>query len=212
MEIELNKSEPQGLILLLIRPSISKIFESPPDNALLDADGIITSLGPYYAREINKHSLERIPTLCVSESGHVGYAIPMRLDLRLWLYQLTTASKSHIDYPLGLFTKRDVIMVADGSYTVMLTYNNDVDAMRHIIDKHNEFPASKIVHASTTIDEWSINNLRRLEATAETLLNHGAPGETTLPRLPPEIVGDWLHDFLEPIFNHVKEKMKETNR
>lgn len=115
-----NKSEPEELLLLLLRPSLPKIFEDPPGNSFIDADAIMTSFGMYSVKGMDKHVLERLPILSVSESCSVGYTIPMRLDLQLCLHQLATSSNPPIDYPLRLFTDRDVIVVTDGLYTVML--------------------------------------------------------------------------------------------
>ena len=200
-----KESEPLGLFLLLIRPSLPKIFEDPPDKSLVDADVIMTSFGMYNAFGMNKHDLERIPTLGVSESGHVGYTIPMRSDLQLCLHQLVTEAEPPIDYPLGLFTNRDVIIVVDGLYTVMQMYHDAGRAMRHIEDETNEFLASKIIWAGTTINEGDMSNLRRLEATAEDLLT---PEPAIPPKLSPEIASDLMHYFLEPIFKHVREKLE----
>ncbi|MFX1539001.1 MAG: hypothetical protein ACFFDI_32865 [Promethearchaeota archaeon] len=195
-----------GLFLLLIRPSLSKIFENPPENTPIDGDAIMTSFGTYKAEGINEHSLERIPTLCVTESGHVGYTIPMRLDLQLCLQQLTTNLKCN-EYPLGLFTDRDVLVVADGLYKVIQLYHNTGAAMRVIEDATNEFPASKLIWAGTTTEKENMENLRRLEATAKHLLT---PEPKTTPKLPTEIADDWLHDFLEPIFQHAKEAQSKS--
>ena len=199
------KSEPQELLLLLLRPSISKIFESPSDSLPMDADVIMTSFGMYSAKGMNKHALERLPILCVSESCSVGYTFPMRLDLQLCLHQLATNSKSPIDYPPGLFTNRDVIVVTEGLYTVRLFHNDVKDALKTLEHGTDELLASKIIYASTTIDEGTITNLRRLEATAKHLLTLVTPEPTTPPKLPPEIVSGWQHDFLEPIFKHARE-------
>jgi len=201
----MEKSEPQELLLLLLRPSISKIFESPSDNSPIDADAIMTSSGMYDAKGMNKHALQRLPILCVSENGSVGYTIPMRLDLLLCLDQLASNANPPIDYPLGLFTNRDVIIVSEAVYTVQLFHNTPQDAIKALEHGTDEFPASLIIYASTTIDEETMTNLRRLEATARYLLTSISPKTTTLPKLPPEVASGWHYDFLDPIFRRAKE-------
>jgi len=202
---DVNQSEHQNLLLLLLRPSISKIFESPPDSSLIEADVIMTSFGMYSAKGITKHHLERLPILSFSESCNAGYTFPMRLDLQLCLHQLTTTANPPIDYPLGLFTDRDVIVVADGAYTVRLLHNNPNDALRTMLQENEEFLASNIIYASTTTDEGTMTNVRRLEATARHLLSSVAHESATLPKLPREIASRWQHDFLEPIFKRARE-------
>ena len=65
--------------------------------------------------------------------------------------------------------------------------------------------ASKIIWFTRTIDEGTINNMRRLEATAEKLMSSIPPESTTIPKLPPELASDWMHYFLEPIFKQAKK-------
>jgi len=205
-------TEPSGLLLLLIRPSIPQIFENQPDSPLINADVIMTNYGMYTAKGINKHLVERLPMLCISESCHVGYTIPMILDLRLCLGQLAEAFNPPIDYPLGLFTNRDVIVITEGLYTVQLFHYNAQKALEALEHGSDEFHASKIVYAATLTDEVGMTNLRRLEATAKHLLPPIAPEPTTFPKLPPEIISDWQHDFLEPLFKHIKEGIAKNEQ
>ena len=205
---DINKSESQELLLLLLRPSLSKIFVIPSDNPPIDADGISTNYGMHNTKGINKHALERLPTLCVSENGSVGYTIPMRLDLQLCLQQLASDANPPIDFPLGLFTNRDVIVISKGLYTVQLWHNTPKGAIKALNTKLNEFLASKIIYACTTIDEGAMTNLRRLEATAQHLLASISPKTTTPPKLSAEIASGWQHDFLGPIFKRAKEVIK----
>jgi hypothetical protein len=165
----------------------------------------MTSYGLYNTKGLNKHALERLPILCVSENGSVGYTFPMRLDLHLCLHQLATNSNPPIDFPLGLFTNRDVMIISKGLYTVQLFHNTPQDAIKALKHGTDEFLASLIIYASTTIHEGAMTNLRRLEATAKHLLTSISPKTTTLPKLPPEIASGWQHDFLEPIFKRAKE-------
>jgi len=194
----------QELLLLLLRPSLSKIFESPSDNSPIDADGLETCYGVYTTKGMPKQALERLPTLCVSENVSVGYTIPMRLDLQLCLHQLASDANPSIDFPLGLFTNRDVMVISKGLYTVQLWHNTPQGAIKALNTELNEFLASKIIYACTTTDEGAMNNLRRLEATAKHLLSSIDPKTNTLPKLPPEIASGWQHDFLEPIFKRAK--------
>lgn len=194
----------QELLLLLLRPSLSEIFVIPPDNPLIDADGVITNYGMYKTKGINKHALERLPMLCVSENGSVGYTIPMRLDLQLCLHQLASNANPPIDFPLGLFTNRDVIVVSRGLYTVTLWHNNPQGAMKALNTELNESLASKIIYSATTTDKGMMVNLRRLEATAKHLLSSKNPETNTFSKLPPDIASGWQHDFLEPIFKRAK--------
>jgi hypothetical protein len=166
---------------------------------------IMTSFGMYNTKGMNKHGLEGLPILCVSESGNVGYTVAMRLGIQLCLQQMTTAFNPPIDYPLGLFTNRDVIIIAEGLYKVMLMHHNAKAAMRAIGDETNEFSASKIVYTGTTTDKVNINNFGRLEAAAKQLL-------TPEPTTPPKIDSDWQNDFLEPIFKLAREKIRETKQ
>jgi hypothetical protein len=203
-----EKAEPQELLLLLLRPSISKIFESPTDNSLIDAAAIMTSFGMHGVEGINKHQIERLPMLFVSESGRVGYTVPMRLDLQVLLHQLATRADPPIDYPFGLFTNCDVIMVVDGFYTVRL-FHSDADVALTTWKKGNEeFVAPHIAYMGTTTDEETLTSLRRLETTAKQLLSSTASHSGTLsklPQLPPEI-----HDFLKPIFKRAEEVIRKA--
>jgi len=198
-----TKSE--ELYLLLLRPSISKIFENPSDKIPINADSIMTSFGMYSSQGMPKHALERIPILCVTENGSVGYTTPMRLDLFLCLHQLAKSATPPIDFPLGLFENRDVLVITKGLYYVRLFHNAVNAAMQNFKDGADEFLASKIIYSSTTIDEGAMTNLRRLEATAKHLLT---PEPSTPPKLPPNIIDGWQHDFLEPLFTRVKEKIQ----
>lgn len=201
------------LTLLLLRPSISNIFAEPEEKSLIDPDVVISNFGIYKSNEFTKHVLERLPILCINESCYVGYTLAMRFDLRLCLHQLANNANPPIEYPLGLFTNRDVIIVMDGLYTVRLghTKNGIVrdngnrespDSQQPIITTMaEEFSASQIIYSATVIDEEIMTNLRRLEATAEQLLT---PKLTALPRLPSEIITEWQNDFLAPIFKRAK--------
>lgn len=199
-----KQSEPSELTLLLIRPSISKIFGSPSETSLVSADAIATSSGMYNAQGINRYALERIPILCVTESTKVAYTIPMRLDLFLCLEKLASNLKPPVDIPIPFFENCDVVIVTGGLYTVRLFHKNPQDALRSMEDGTEEFVASKIVYSSCTTDEGFITNLRRLEATAKHVISSVSPETTTLPNLPPEVANVWQHDFLEPIFKRAK--------
>jgi hypothetical protein len=72
---------------------------------------------------------------------------------------------SYFPNPYGLFTNRDVIVVAEGLYTVRLFHKTPEDALEHL--GTNESLASNIIYASTTINEEVRTNLRRLEAMAK---------------------------------------------
>lgn len=197
--------KPHELRMLLLRPSISKIFlPENKDDAFIDADAIITSFGMFDAKSMKKWVIERIPILYVSESATLGYTFPMRLDLHLCLKELAEKSKGLIDFPLGLFTDRDVIVVSDGIYTVDIGYRNPQEAARASNHGMGNFEASHLVYYCTTTEEGMMKNLRRLEATARYLL---APEPTTPPTLPPEIIDGWQHNFLEPIFERVKKNL-----
>jgi len=204
------ESEPQELLLLLLKPSVSKIFESPTDNSLINAAAIMTSFGMHGVQGISKHQIERLPVLFVSESGRVGYTIPMRLDLQLWLHQSATNANPPIDYPLGLFTNCDVIMVVDGFYTVRLFHSDPNIALRTMEQGNEEFVAPHIAYVGTTIDEGTLTSLRTLETTAKQLLSSVTPESSTLsklPQLPLEI-----HDFLKPIFKRAGEVIREAKQ
>ena len=193
--------------LLLLRPSISEIFVFPSNSPPIDADVAKTASGLYPTKEMNKHVLESLSILCVSENGSVGYTIPMRFDLILCLEKLATSGSPPIDFPYGLFTNRDVIVVTRGFYTVQLLRNfpeEVIGILGHGGTVTDSFLASKIIYASTTTDVENMTNLRRLEATAKHLLTSISPKTTTLPKLPPEIASGWQHDFLEPIFKRAK--------
>jgi hypothetical protein len=202
------KSEPQELILLLLRPSIVKIFESPPDNSLIDAAAIMTSFGMYSVEGINKHQIQRLPVLFVSESGRVGYTLPMRLDLLLGLKELATNANPPIDFPFGLFRNCDVIMVANGFYTVMLFHSDANVALKTMEQGNEEFVAPHIAYFGMTNDEGTLTSLRRLETAAKQLLSTVASESTTLsklPQLPPDI-----YDFLKPIFKRAGEVIRKA--
>ena len=214
-----TESESTELALLFVRPSISKIFESPPDKSLINADFIETSHGTYSAIGMNEHQLELIPILAVSERCGVGYALATRLDLQYYLHKLVTDSKATIDYPLGLFTNRDVIMITVGSYVVMQTFQNASAAMNAIEEPLNEFRASRICYAATTTNKENINNLRCLAAEAQEVVLQG--GIVILPHIVPQdgilisphtVTKDWQPNFLEPIFKHAREKFIETRQ
>jgi len=202
------KSTLQELFLLLLRPSISKIFESPPDSSLIDAAAIMTSFGVHRVQGINKHQIERLPVLLVTESGRAGHTFSMRLDLQVLLHQLATRANPPIDYPLGLFTNCDVIMVGDGFYSVRL-FQSEADIALSILQTGTElFTAPHIGYMGTTTDEGTLTSLRRLEANAKEFL----PSEVsysdtslTLRQLPPQI-----YDFLKPIFKRAGEVIRKA--
>jgi hypothetical protein len=192
------------LTLLLLRPSLVDLFINKSENVPIDADVICTSSGMVSTQGMPKWAIERIPVLGVTETGIVGYTFPMRLDIHLRLHELAKSSKTPIEFPYGLFTNRDVLVVTQGYYYVLLFHHTANAAMQNLKDGAGEFPASKIIYCSTTIDEGAMINLRRLEATAEKLLT---PEPATLPKLPAELIDGWKQDFLGPIFEHVKEKL-----
>lgn len=200
-------TEPQGPLLLLLRPSLPKIFEDSSDSSPVDADVIQVNSGLYNAKGMIRHMLERFPILCISETGNIGYTIPMRLDLMLCLEKLASSANPPIDFPLGLFTNRDVMMITEGLYNVLLLRNPREETMKILgrggIVTHT-IPASRIVYYCTTVDEGVMTNHRRLEATAEHLLSLRDPTTNAFAKLSPDIVIEWQHDFLEPIFNRAR--------
>jgi len=198
----------QELFLLLLRPSISKIFETPPDSPPIDAVAIMTSFGVHRVQGINKHQIERLPVLLVTESGKAGHVFSMRLELQVVLHQLATRANPPIDYPLGLFANCDVIMVGDGFYSVRL-FQSEADIALPIFETGTElFTAPRIGYMGTTTDEATLASLRRLEANAKEFL----PSEVsysdtsfTLRQLPPQI-----YDFLKPIFKRAGEVIRKA--
>jgi len=207
----MNNTETKELLLLLLRPSISKIFltENTDDNSPIDADVIINQFGIWGASAVNKHMIERLPILCISESATVGYTFPMILDLRLLLGQVAHDANPPIDYPLGLFTNRDVMVFSDGMYTIQLCHYDLQKALIYDTMGKGNFQATHLIYASTVTEEGMMENLRRLEATAKTLLTPTTPEPTTLPKLPSEIINGWQHGFLEPLFKHVREYLAQ---
>lgn len=198
----------QELFLLLLRPSVPKIFESAPDTSLMDAAAIMTSFGVHRVQGMNKHQIEGVPVLLVTESGKAGHVFSMRLELQVLLHQLATRANPPIDYPHGLFTNCDVIMVGDYFYSVRL-FRSEVDIAHPIFQTGTElFTAPHIGYMGTTTDEATLTSLRRLEANAKEFL----PSEVsysdtslTLRQLPPQI-----YDFLKPIFKRAGEVIRKA--
>ena len=98
----------------------------------------------------------------------------MRLDVQVLLHQLATRADPPIDYPLGLFTNCDVIMVVDRSYNVRLLYGDPEVALEKWKQGNTEFVAPHIAYMGTTTDEGTLINLRRLETAAKQLLSSAA--------------------------------------
>lgn len=197
-----KESEPKKLFLLLINPSLLEIFAAPPDNTLVDADVAMTSSGMFNVQGKNLYLFRRLPVLCIGNDYQVGYTIPMILDLQIWLHKMAEGINPPINYPEGLFINRDALIVTDGIYTVRLFHNDVSKALKAQRNGNDEFPASHIIYSGTTTDEENISNLRKLEADVTKLLT---PTPSSPPKLPPEL--GW-EQFLEPIFNHVKEVMQ----
>lgn len=198
----------QELLLLLIRPSLTKIFESPPDNSTIDADVILTGFGFRNVKGVNKHFLERLSILCVSETENIGYAFPTRLDLMLCLDDLTSKVNPPVNHPLDLFVNRDVMVIAEGFYSVQLFRNPPREVMNilgHGTIKTDSLRTSRIIYSCTTVNERAMNDLRTLEATTQQLLDSMSSNASALPKLPYEITKGWYHDFLDPIFKRAKE-------
>jgi hypothetical protein len=198
----------QELLLLLIRPSLTKIFESPPDNSTIDADVILTVSGFHNVKGVNKHILERLSIPCVSEKESVGYAFPTRLDLMQSLDNLVSKVSPPVDHPLELFVNRDVMIIAEGFYSTQLFHHPPQEVMNilgHGAIKTGDFRTSRIVYSCTTVNERAMSDLRTLEITAQRLLDSMSPRASVLPKLPDEIARGWYHDFLDPIFKRAKE-------
>lgn len=198
----------QELLLLLVRPSLAKIFESPPDNSTIDADVILTGMGFQNVKGLNKHVLERLSILCVSETERIGYAFPTRLDLMLSLDNLVSKVNPPANHPLELFVNRDVMVIAEGFYSVQLFNNPSPEVkqvLRHGVLKAGSLRTSRIIYGCTTVNTKAMNDLRILETTAQRLLDSMSPDATTLPKFPVEITSGWYHDLLDPIFRRAKE-------
>lgn len=206
--VDIRFPTPKELLLLLIRPSLSKIFETSPDNSPIDADVILTGSGFYDTKGVNKHVLERLSIFCVSETESIGYAFPTRLDLILCLEDLASKVSPPVSHPLELFINRDVMVVSEGFYSVQLFYNLPPETMKifgHGAIKTDNFCTSRIIYTCSTVNTRAMSNLRTLEVTAQRLLNSMSPNTSTLPKLPHEITSGWYHDLLDPIFKRAKE-------
>lgn len=206
--VDIRFPKPQELLLLLIRPSLSRIFESSPDGSPIDADVILTGSGFYDTKGVNKHVLERLSILCVSGTENIGYAFPTRLDLMLCLEDLASKVSPPVDHPLELFINRDVMVISEGSYSVQLFRNLPAETMKilgHGTIKTDNFCTSRIIYTCSTINERAMSNLRTLETTAQHLLDSMSPETSILPKLPYEIASGWYHDLLDPIFKRAKE-------
>jgi hypothetical protein len=197
----------QELLLLLIRPSLTRIFESPPDNSTIDADVIFTGYGFRNVKGVNRHVLERLSILCVSETENVGYAFPTRLDLMFSLDTLISKVSPPVNHPLELFVNRDVMVIAEGFYNVQLFLHPPQEVMNilgHGSIKTGNFYTSRLIYSCTTVNEKAMSDLRTLEATAQRLLDSMSPSASMSPKLPNEIARGWYHDFLDPIFKRAK--------
>jgi hypothetical protein len=199
--------EIEGFLLLLLRPSLLKIFDTSTDNSPIDADVIRAGTGLLMTKGMTKYALERLTITCVSEFGSAGYTLPMRLDLLICLERLASSSRPRIDFPVGLFTNRDVMIITKGLYSVQL-FRTPTKKAKKTLDNVgilvDTFPAPQIVYSCTTVDEGTMTNLRRLEATANHLLASTDPTVTIFPKLPHDIAGGWQHGFLEPIFQRAR--------
>jgi hypothetical protein len=209
--VDIRFPTPQELLLLLVRPSLSRIFETPSDNSPIDADVILTGSGFYDTKGVNKHVLERLPILCVSETESIGYTFSTRLDLMLCLEDLASKVSPPVDHPLELFINRDVLIISEGFYSVQLFRNLPPETMKilgHGGIKTENFRTSRIIYTCSTVNKRAMTDLRTLEATAQHLLDSMSPETSELPKLPREIASGWYHDFLDPIFKRAKEIMQ----
>jgi hypothetical protein len=205
--VDMRHPIPQELLLLLIRPSLRKIFESPPDNSVIDADVILTGSGFHDVKGVNKYVLEQLPILCVSETESIGYTSATRLDLILSVQDIVSKVKPPLDHPLELFINRDVMIISEGSYNVQLFRSPPeiTKIIGHGGIKTDNFRTSRIIYVCSTVNQRAMSDLRTLEDTAQRLLDAMSPNTSTLPKLPYEIANGWYHDLLDPIFKRAKE-------
>jgi hypothetical protein len=207
--VDMRHPIPTELLLLLIRPSLRKIFESPTDDSVIDADVIQTGSGYYDVKGVNKHFLQQLPILSVSETESVGYAFPTRLDLIDSIKDIVSQVKPPVVHPLDVFSNRDVMIISEGSYNVQLFQNPSAEVQkilkRRTGMRTGYFRTCRIIYVCSTVNQTAMNDLRTLESTAQRLLDSMSPDATAMPKLPTEIVSGWYHDFLDPIFKRAKE-------
>jgi len=217
----LNKNE---LLMLLVRPSLVKVFSRDSNDILEEFKEKLNSLnvftffvlvkGRFIAVETNNiNGLNMVPVLTVSESGHIGYVYVFRLILQNYLQSyMNNITEAPIE-ATEFFGCHDIIMVSNG-IDIVRVFFDDQNVLLQLMQFGfpNEFKVPDIFYFATVADNVT-PYLRELEDVSKLILSKYKDNKepvqvSELPKLPFEVYDKWNKLFLKSIFGRARKSIE----